>query len=324
MTRPSLGSLSSSNLMTAVVLSLAAVFPACDDDGTAGPQVDAAGSGKDPATATKTPVDRFSATAGNLMVRDATNGLPAANAPIDFDQPPFITAGLGPMGQRVKYYNFDIQSDVPAPIYVLFSAGATVPFAGQLNIVDVVPGDPGYSDFWRVHKVTVPAGYVANDLTSLAEIQAAGLAIEPTTMLVNCPIVPEGSTATTRMGGGSPTLMTGWYKGMTVRYFSFEEKALGGTTVPLSPIYVAFNLNPGAEGGGPPSGFLTEAGSAQTHNVVATVPSDPGYSPLWLVNIYDNTAFSSVSNLATAQSANLLAMGVAKVNCPIVEVQGNP
>jgi len=113
-----------------------------------------------------------------------------------------------------------------------------------------------------------------------------------------------------------------------VFYFSFEEKELivtlppaGHPTVPLSPIYVAFNVNPALPGGGPPSGFKTETGSLQTHNVAATLPSDASYSPFWLVNIYDNAEFDNVSNLSTAQSATILASGAANVNCPIVAVQ---
>jgi hypothetical protein len=31
------------------------------------------------------------------------------------------------------------------------------------------------------------------------------------------------------------------------------------------------------------SGFRIEPNSPQTHNVPATLPGDPGYSPLWLV-----------------------------------------
>src|SRR5213075_1587084 len=116
-------------------------------------------------------------------------------------------------------YNFDVQPTAPAPIYVLFRAGETAPVAGQLNIVDVVPGVPGYNDFWQVQKVTVPAGYVANTVTSRAEITAAAFPVEATAMLVNCPVVPDGSTATLRLGGGSAALMSGWYQGKIVKYF---------------------------------------------------------------------------------------------------------
>src|SRR5579859_2966056 len=247
---------------------------------------------RDPQTAEKVSVDRFSAAAAHLMVRDASNGLPAADAAIDFDSgEPFITEGLGPKdGKPVKYYNFDVQPTTPAPIYVLFHDGETAPVSGQLNIVDVVPGDPGYNDFWLVTKVTVPKDYVANTVTSFAEIQSAGYAKMATDMLVNCPIVPDGSTATLRLDGESSALTTGWYKDKVVKYFNFSERMLTAANggVPVSPIYVTFNKNPDEMGGGPSSGFKTEPGSMQTHNVPATLPSDAAYSPLWNVQVYDN------------------------------------
>src|SRR5579859_6335678 len=94
----------------------------------------------DVATAQKVSVDRFSSTAGHLQVRTATNGLPAANAPVDFDQGVFITKGLGTQGQHVEYYNFDVQSTTPATIWVLFRERESMPVNGQLNIIDVLPG----------------------------------------------------------------------------------------------------------------------------------------------------------------------------------------
>lgn len=276
---------------------------------------------KDPATATRATIDRFSDAAGHLQKRSASPSLPGPNQPVDFDQGPFITAGFGPHGEKIRYYNFDVQPLKPAPIYVFFTQGGALPVSGQLNVVDVIPGADGYNDFWQVNKVIVPDNYVANSVTSYAEIVNAGYSVQPTTMLVNCPIVPEGSTATRRVGGGATGLQTGWYRGMTVRYFSFEEKALSGGTVPLSPIFVTFNVNPNQPNGGPRSGFKTETGSGQTHNVTSTLPSDPGYSPLWMVDVYDNAAFDTVNNLATAGAATLLAPGAANVNCPIVEIK---
>ena len=62
------------------------------------------------------------------------------------------------------------------------------------------------------------------------------------------------------------------------------------------------------------------SGSEQTHNVPATLPGDQGYSPLWLVAVYDNADFPSVHDLATVLKAKVLAPGVATVNCPIVFV----
>ncbi len=278
-------------------------------------------TGKDPNTALKVTVDRFAVGTGMLMVRSSTNGLPAANAPVNFDVAPFITKGLGPNGEMVEYYNFDVQPTTAIPIYVLFKDGESTPVSGQLNIINSIPGDVGYSDFWLVNKVTVPKDYVANYITSLEEIQKAGYDIMPTSMIVNCPVVPEGSIASKRIAGTS-SLVKGWYKNKVVSYFSFEEKALTGVNgmVPTSPIYVTFTINPNLPNGGPPSGFVSEAGTMKTHNVLASVPSSSDYSPLWSVNIYDNANFNNVSNLMTAQSSTILVMNAANVNCPVVKI----
>src|SRR5579871_4160514 len=72
---------------------------------------------KDPNTAPAAWIDRFSSAAGHLQVRTSTNGLPAGNEPVNFDQGPFITQGLSPSGGTIWYYNFDLQSATPAPIY---------------------------------------------------------------------------------------------------------------------------------------------------------------------------------------------------------------
>ena len=283
------------------------------EDGMMGPM--------DPAEAERASVDRFSEAAGTLMVRTDENGLPGPDEPIDFDQAPFLTLGLGPAGEPVSYYNFDVQPTQPAPIYAFFREGEETPVEGQLNVVGTIPGDQGYNDFWHVHKVTVPSGYEANTVTSEQQLMEGDFAVEPTETIKNCPIVPEGSTASMRYGDGEAAgLVDGWYDGQVVSYFLFEEAPLTAREgrVPVSPIYVSFNKNPGEDGGGPPSGFLTEEGSDRTHNVLATLPGDDGYSPLWLVNIYDNADFDQVSDLDSATDATILASGAATVNCPVV------
>jgi hypothetical protein len=314
------------------LLAATVLFNACSSDETANP-----GSGGstgtmggasgvlatplDPTTAAKVTVDRFSDKAGHLQKRSASPSLPAANAPVDFDQGPFITQGFGPHGEVVKYYNFDVQPTVPAPIYVLMKGGK--PVDGQLNIIDVLPGDEGYNDFWQIIAVTVPDSYVANTIVSADTVVSSGYAMKSTDMLVNCPVVPEGSTATLRYPGDtSPTsIVHGWYEGKVVSYFTFGEKQLGLTAttsmVPVSPIYVTFNV----DAQGPASGFKTETSSMQTHNVVATLPTDAGYSPLWAVSPYPSATFDSVKDLATALAAPPGAVA-ADVNCPVVSMDG--
>jgi hypothetical protein len=296
----------------------AGVLAACDSNDMNDPYGDVP---VDPATAPRVPVDRFSGPGAILFVRTPGSPFPGANQPIDMDTGPFVTTGLGPNREIIKYYNFDVQPLAPAPIYVLQRQGESSPVGGQLNIVDVIPGAEHYSDFWRVMIVTVPATYVANSVTSVAEITAKGYPIQATTSIVNCPIVPEGSVA--RLGGGAHGLTHGWYRDQVVAYFNFDEAALATTEqgfVPLAPIFVTFTINPDRPNGGPASGFLTEPGTLQTHNVAARLPLQAGYSPLWSVIPFNNSAFGAVHDLPTATAAPLFP-AAGNVNCPIVEVK---
>lgn len=275
-------------------------------------------------SAPKATIDRFSDAAGTLFRRSTNAELPAAGEPINFDESPFLTQALGPEGHIVKYYNFDVMPRDPAPLYVFFRQGDNVPLEKQPHIVDVIPGDKGYSDFWQVHKVMVPADYTINSATSLAEIKEAGYPIKATPKIVNCPIVPKGSTASYRYrDDADPGLHHGWYKGKVIYYFIFQEHPLRLTPyggMPVSDLYVTFNANPDSKNGGFASGFKTEPDDrSQTHNVTATIPADAAYSPLRLVTIYDNADFGDVSDLSSAQEAHILAPHTALVNHPMVK-----
>lgn len=273
---------------------------------------------KDINIAEKVSVDRFSASAGNLFIRNATNGLPAANTAINMDMSPFITTGFDRTGAVIRYYNFDVQSTTPDNIYVFFKSGSATPVIGQNNVIPSLPGESDYNDFWLVTKVIVPNNYVSNSITSEAEILTSGFTIEETNIIVNCPVVPFGSTASrSSVAGSSSSLTLGWYEGKAVAYFEFNESSVNTTAsglVPTSPIYVMFNDN----ATGPASGFVVEPNTSQTHNVLGTIPGDASYSPLWSVLVLDNANFSSVSNLSSASSFPNNVAG-ANVNCPTVK-----
>jgi len=303
---------------TFTIISVALILYSCQKETKLEP--------KDPKLAEKISIDRFSANHGTLMLRTEENNLPEANEPINFDEIPFITQSLGPDGQIVKYYNFDLQLRTPAPIYVLFRNDSSTPVENQLNIIDVIPGELSYSDFWQVYRVSVPDNYVANTVTSYQEILDEGFSISRTSTIVNCPVVPYGSTANTSLDDRSSILHQGWYKGKGVFYFSFEEKNLiinELNLVKTSPIYVAFNINPDENNpdSGPASGFVTEPGSVQTHNVIATIPSDDDYSPLWSVFVYNNTDFELVKDLNSVEASDILMENVMYVNCPVVYIE---
>jgi hypothetical protein len=276
----------------------------------------------DPEQAPIAAVDRFSEKAAHLQLRTPGNHIPGPNEPVDFDTGPFITQGLSPKtGKPVRYYNFDVQTTMPAPVYVLYREGEDKPMAGQLDIIDTLPGEKGYNDFRQVWKVIVPADYVANTIVDAGALQQAGFKMEQTPTLRNMPVVADKSKANMRLNGASAALQRAWYEGQVAKFFNFDEAPLSGSSVPLSPIYVTFKVNPDQPNGGPGSGFKTEPNSEQTHNVPTTLPGDAGYSPLWLVAVYDNSDWPKVKDLQTALKAKVLAPGAATVNCPIVSVE---
>jgi hypothetical protein len=280
----------------------------------------ASGAVSDPDKAAVASVDRFSKDAGHLQLRTASNGIPGPNQPVDFDTGPFNTQGLSPQGKPVRYYNFDVQSTTPATVYIVYRAGASAPLAGQLPIIDELPGEKGYNDFRQVTRVTVPASYEVNSIVDATALKASGFKMEKTDAIRNMPIVPDGSVARHRLNGADASLHRAWYHGMVAKYLAFDETTLlaaNGEDVPISPISVFFNINPDQANGGPASGFRKEPGSAQTHNVVSTVPGNPSYSPLWVVSVFDNSDWAKVHDLDSATSAKLLAASVATVNCPI-------
>jgi hypothetical protein len=248
-------------------------------------------------------IDRFSAAAGHLMVRSAQNHLPGPDQPIDMDHAPFITRGLGPDGAHVRYYNFDIQSLVPAPRFRFTHAGKHEAIAGQPDVIDVIPGERGYNDFFGIVWVEVPASFEPGSITAAAQIR--GLHAEASREAVNCPVVPRGTTARE----GHPVTDELWYRGAHVQCLRFGGSLeLASDHVPTSPIYVTFAAE---------TQFATEDGTPQTHNVVLSVPGDTDYSPLWDVHIYDRAAFDRVHDAATAVAAPLVKQGPL-VNCPIV------
>src|ERR1051325_8313082 len=95
----------------------------------------------DPDQAPIASVDRFSEKAAHLQLRTPDNHIPGPNEPVDFDIAPFITQGLSAKtGKPALYYIFDVKTPMPAPLYVLYHDGDDKPVAGQLDIIDTLPG----------------------------------------------------------------------------------------------------------------------------------------------------------------------------------------
>ena len=114
----------------------------------------------------------------------------AAEPPVrHFEQPG--TLGFF-RGQQIEYLDLGpvklaAGNDV-APIWA-FSNGA----AGQLNIIDTVPGRRDYTPLWSVSMVTWKDGGTARVLRSAAAVRRAAAAGEVTIarpgVVVNCPVL---------------------------------------------------------------------------------------------------------------------------------------
>jgi len=273
-------------------------------------------------------IDRFSDTACSFFCRSEVPGLPEPNEPIDFDDERFFMRGFGPNGESVAFYHFDVRSDIPAPVYVLIDR-REAQIAGQLPIFDLLPGEAGHSDLWQVHHVRIQErDYRPNALTSYQALLDGGYDIIPTGEVMNCVMVPDGSTAFRRFDSGVPAAaQEGWYRGQVVKYLLFENPTSTATATfsadrVSTPQMYAFLENDRDL----LDGFARDESGA-THNVVSVLPATAGgdYSPLWLLRILKLNAFDQVNNLSSAgtQLTENLNTEITdlNVNAPIVQVE---
>lgn len=216
-------------------------------------------------------------------------------------------------GEAVEYYDFgmhtpltDGESVATAPIWVLvyddMDKDGPEFVEGQHNIVDVVPGDEGYSDLWKVMLVAVPRDYEADSIRSAADIDAMAYPITETDMYVNCPIVPEGTT----LEGGEP-LVQGWYQGQEVYYPDF------GLNPPFAIPIWAFITGMDADG----NPVFVEG----QHNVIDAVPGDEAYSAFWRVNLVvvdGEYEPDSIRDAADINEMYEVTQTDLVVNCPVV------
>src|SRR5438046_6816713 len=73
----------------------------------------------------------------------------------------------------VSYLDFGPQANVALPILVFFQASSpSSPVAGQRNIIDTIPAQPGYNDLCRIFQLRAPSGYGANPHLPTADAAA--------------------------------------------------------------------------------------------------------------------------------------------------------
>jgi len=182
-----------------------------------------------------------------------------------------------------------------APIWVVENGAS-----GQRNVIDVAPGDTGYTPLWRVVMVRFADGVAPRLLRSAAEVRAARAAgevtLRETDVVVNCPV----------LGFGQKTTL-GFDDGDTVAYLDLGPVKLrpGNKVAPI---------------------WVVESGAKGQRNVIDVVPGDRGYTPLWRVVMVRFAAgveprvLRSAAQVEAARAAGdvTLRRTAIVVNCPVV------
>jgi hypothetical protein len=216
--------------------------------------------------------------------------------------------------EEVVYYDFGMNSPASggivasAPIYAFITGmdgdGNPVFVEGQHNIIDVVPGDTGYSDLWEVNLVVVDDAYEADSIKSVGDVMLTDFEVLTPGLFVNCPVVPDGSTFE-----NGDELVQGWYKGDSVFYPDF-----GMNSPSAVPIWVFIT---GMNADGTPQ-FLEGQ-----NNIIDLVPADTGYSAFWQVNMVmagDDYEPNAIKSAADVMSSGMEVVPTdLVVNCPVVD-----
>lgn len=234
--------------------------------------------------------------AASLMLAGVAAPAPAMEPVRHFKQK--TTTGFY-QGRTVRYLDFGAmklaRGNKVAPIWA-FTNGAS----GQRNVIDVAPGDKGYTPLWQVVMVTWADDASPRVLRSAAAIRSAESAgevsLQKTTTVVNCPVLGFGQRQT-----------LGFAKDELIAYLDLGPvKLRPGNRV--APIWAFTN------------------GATEQKNVIDVVPGQRGYTPLWQVSMVTWADGSTPRVLrsaaaireAAAEGELTIRRTATVVNCPVV------
>ena len=225
-------------------------------------------------------------------------------------------------GEPVRYWNIrGANASFVAPMFVVLGPGENV---GR-PIIDVLPGDLGYSPWWRVVTVRTTDRYAGERIWSRAAVDA-GLRLgileapEPTEEIRDCPVVRRGTTFS--LGEGeSATSSWVWYRNRRVDWVDFRidlRLPVDQREMPVFPVYVLHRIDEPlplyeAETGVDLNGDgLLDA----SNNVFSSGLDGERYSPLW----YE----ARVRTAAGLPSIDTASRAVVRDETDLVDAAGEP
>lgn len=250
-------------------------------------------------------------------------------------------------GRKVDYWNVPgAIEDFVVPMFIVVDRKANN--AMGRPIIDVLPGDRGYSPWWRRVLVYTTDKYNGERIWSREGVDLAvrmGLleAPVPTTDVVDCPVV-QRDTVVPVSATDTATLTFAWYRNQRVSWVEFKQPVqvpLDVRAMPKYPVYIFQRIDQPS----PIYEFLTGVDAdgdgrlINSNNVFAADVGRPRYSHLWYVTFVRTVSgYPSIDNTRTAtvgidseaeivdpetgaiRSSSVLAVQeveTALVNCPI-------
>ena len=231
---------------------------------------------------------------------------------IDGDHIPLRTGFAD--GETVRFWDFGPAPASVAPVYLFRErVDGEEREIGHMNLIDVVPGDPGYSPYWSMYKVFITERYDGEQITSTQALQDAielGLVEEPVAvgMAANCPVVLPHVDL--EVGGGESDVRAhpGYYRGHRVHYFHFSDFPLeereDGSYIGRVPVAEVYELVD-AQSRSPLSEPLIDedlnedGDTVDTNDVFQAPRGDPRYRPLnrrVVVGMADDYEFGEIDD----------------------------
>jgi hypothetical protein len=244
-------------------------------------------------------------------------------------------------GERVRYWNVDgANASFIAPMFLVEGSSRA--------IIDVIPGEIGYSPWWRIVTVKTTSSYAGQRIWSRAAIEAGvrlGILEEPvdTDQVVSCPVALRGTEVPLGMSRTATTSWV-WYRNMRVDWIRFNDQTtvpVDQREMPIFPVYVFQRINEAL----PIYEFVTRVdvnGDGildASNNVFSSKPGGYRYSPLWFFSFVRTSAdLRSVDSSTTTidvtreedivgdqRSPKVLSVMDHEdqlVNCPIQRTEG--
>jgi hypothetical protein len=198
--------------------------------------------------------------------------------------------------------------DFIVPLYVILDRDG-VPI--DRPIIDVLPGDAGYSPWWRVVMLTVTEAYAGERIYSREAVDLAvrlGLLEDPvvTDTVVTCPVVRSDVRVQVHPDGTSVVPTYAIYRNQRVSWVEFKSNISVPSTnrrMPLRPFFTFQRIDQAFRLSELDSGFDLD-GDGQlnaSNNIFEFDIGETGYTPLWYpILVRTVPDFVSIDTASTA------------------------